>query len=40
MKTKAAGPDELIALDAETDPALALYFRLMRLKRAASPRLA
>ncbi len=33
MKTKAAGPDELIALDAETDPALASYFRLMRLKR-------
>jgi putative hydrolases of HD superfamily len=33
MKTKAAGPDELVALGAGADPALASYFRLMRLKR-------
>jgi len=33
MITKAAGPDELLALDSSADPALAAYFRLMRLKR-------
>lgn len=33
MITKAGGPDELLALDASADPALASYFRLMRLKR-------
>jgi putative hydrolase of HD superfamily len=33
MITKANGPDELIALDSGGDPALASYFRLMRLKR-------
>lgn len=33
MITKAAGPDELIALEGGADPALASYFRLMRLKR-------
>ncbi len=33
MKTKAAGPDELLALGPGSDPALASYFRLMRLKR-------
>jgi putative hydrolase of HD superfamily len=33
MITKAAGPDELLALDAAADPALASYFRIMRLKR-------
>jgi putative hydrolase of HD superfamily len=33
MVTKAAGPDELLALDRKADPALASYFRLMRLKR-------
>lgn len=33
MKTKAAGPDELIALGSGSDQALASYFRLMRLKR-------
>jgi putative hydrolases of HD superfamily len=33
MITKAAGPDELIALESNADPALASYFRLMRLKR-------
>jgi putative hydrolase of HD superfamily len=33
MVTKAAGPDELLDLDASADPALASYFRLMRLKR-------
>jgi putative hydrolases of HD superfamily len=33
MVTKAAGPDELLALDGGADPALASYFRLMRLKR-------
>jgi putative hydrolase of HD superfamily len=33
MVTKAAGPDELLALDRGADPALASYFRLMRLKR-------
>jgi putative hydrolases of HD superfamily len=33
MITKAAGPDELVALDEGADPALASYFRLMRLKR-------
>src|SRR5512142_253976 len=33
MITKAAGPDELLALGEGADPALASYFRLMRLKR-------
>jgi len=33
MVTKAAGPDELLDLSASADPALASYFRLMRLKR-------
>jgi putative hydrolases of HD superfamily len=33
MITKAAGPDELLALESGADPALASYFRLMRLKR-------
>jgi putative hydrolases of HD superfamily len=33
MITKAAGPDELLALDSGADPALVSYFRLMRLKR-------
>jgi putative hydrolases of HD superfamily len=33
VKTKAAGPDELVSLGAGADPALASYFRLMRLKR-------
>jgi putative hydrolase of HD superfamily len=33
MITKATGPDELIPLDADADPALVSYFRLMRLKR-------
>jgi putative hydrolase of HD superfamily len=33
MRIKAAGPDELMALKADADPALASYFRLMRLKR-------
>jgi putative hydrolases of HD superfamily len=33
MITKAAGPDELLALGTAADPALASYFRLMRLKR-------
>jgi len=33
MVTKAAGPDELVGLDSGADPALASYFRLMRLKR-------
>ncbi len=33
MVTKAAGPDELLGLDGGADPALASYFRLMRLKR-------
>ena len=33
MITKAAGPDELLELDGRADPALASYFRLMRLKR-------
>lgn len=33
MITKAAGPDELLALGQDADPALASYFRLMRLKR-------
>jgi putative hydrolases of HD superfamily len=33
MKTKAAGPDELMALEEGADPALASYFRIMRLKR-------
>jgi putative hydrolases of HD superfamily len=33
MVTKAAGPDELLDLGADADPALASYFRLMRLKR-------
>jgi putative hydrolases of HD superfamily len=33
MITKAAGPDELFPLDAVTDPVLASFFRLMRLKR-------
>jgi putative hydrolases of HD superfamily len=33
MVTKAAGHDELLGLDGGADPALASYFRLMRLKR-------
>jgi putative hydrolase of HD superfamily len=33
MVTKAAGPDELLALRQDADPALASYFRIMRLKR-------
>jgi putative hydrolases of HD superfamily len=33
MITKSIGPDELLALDPGADPALASYFRLMRLKR-------
>jgi len=33
MITKAAGPDELLALEGGADPALASYLRLMRLKR-------
>jgi putative hydrolase of HD superfamily len=33
MVTKAAGPDELLALDRGADPALSSYLRLMRLKR-------
>jgi putative hydrolases of HD superfamily len=33
MITKAAGPDELIELGDGADPALASFFRLMRLKR-------
>jgi putative hydrolase of HD superfamily len=33
MVTKAAGPDELLDLGASAEPALASYFRLMRLKR-------
>jgi putative hydrolase of HD superfamily len=33
MITKASGPDELLALDASADPALAAFLRLMRLKR-------
>jgi putative hydrolases of HD superfamily len=33
MITKSAGPDELLELDRDADPALASYFRLMRLKR-------
>ena len=33
MITKAAGPDELLALGEDADPALVSYFRLMRLKR-------
>lgn len=33
MVTKAAGPDELLGLGPSADPALASYFRLMRLKR-------
>lgn len=33
MITKAAGPDELLALEGGSDPALASYLRLMRLKR-------
>jgi len=33
MITKAAGPDELLGLGKGADPALASYFRLMRLKR-------
>ncbi len=33
MITKAAGPDELLSLGEGADPALASYFRLMRLKR-------
>jgi putative hydrolase of HD superfamily len=33
MITKAAGPDELLALGLGADPALASFFRLMRLKR-------
>jgi putative hydrolase of HD superfamily len=33
MVTKSAGPDELLDLGEGADPALASYFRLMRLKR-------
>ena len=33
MITKATGPDELLPLDVDADPALVSYFRLMRLKR-------
>ena len=33
MVTKAAGPDDSLSLDEGADPALASYFRLMRLKR-------
>ena len=33
MVTKAAGPDDSLSLDKGADPALASYFRLMRLKR-------
>jgi putative hydrolases of HD superfamily len=33
MVTKAAGPDELLELERDADPALSAYLRLMRLKR-------
>jgi putative hydrolase of HD superfamily len=33
MVTKAPGPDELLELNSEADPALSSYLRLMRLKR-------
>jgi len=33
MITKAAGPDEILALESGADPALTSYLRLMRLKR-------